>query len=87
MSHLAEVVTLYEHNPNDVIAMLRLCADNIESGAVMKVRSAVLALEFEDGDVEPFGWGETGLLRSLGLLQLASAKLTSIRLKKFEGGK
>lgn len=83
---LAEVVNLPVSNLNDIPAMLRKAADSLEDGSMMPATAAVLALEFEDGDVEPFGWGsELGdATKALGLMHLAIHKLTHIRLEEFD---
>ena len=79
---LAEVITL--HPFLDIPAMLREMADNIEKGEVVPIRSATVVAEHTDGEVVVYGWGETGLLRSIGVLHLGIENLTRMRLKQFE---
>lgn len=81
---LAEVVTL--HPCLDVVAMLREMADNIEKGDVAPVRSVTAVVEHEDGDVQVYGWADTGPLRSIGVLHLGIERLTRMRLRQFEDG-
>ena len=76
---LAEVKTIYEHNARDIPAMADLLAKNIRSGEYGEMRSVVAVIETADGQVEVFGWGDTGVLRTLGLLQLASSRLERMR--------
>lgn len=79
---LAEVVTL--HPCLDTVAMLREMADNIEKGEHEAVRSITAVVEAESGDVTVFGWADTGLLRSIGVLHLGIERLTRMRLRSFE---
>lgn len=81
-ANLAEVITL--HPAHDVVAMLRQMADNIEKGAVAPVRSVTAVVEHDDGDCQVYGWADTGLLRSIGVLHLGIERLTRMRLRQFE---
>ena len=76
---LAEVHTLYEANALDIPAMARLLANNVDAGKFGNVRSAAVVLEREDGVPEVFSWGDSGLLRTIGLLHLGIHKLTTMR--------
>lgn len=77
---LAEVVTLYESNAQDPEAMARKLADNIRDGAFGEIRSVGTVIETADGKIVVFGWKDTGLLRTLGLFQLAIHWLSTIRM-------
>lgn len=79
---LAEVVTL--HPCQDAVAMLRQMADNIEKGEHEPVRSITAVVEAASGAIEVFGWADTGLLRSIGVLHLGIERLTRMRLRSFE---
>lgn len=79
---LAEVVTL--HPRQDIVAMLRQMADKIETGEVENVRSVTAVAEFDDGSVDIYGWADTGLLRSIGVLHLGIERLTRMRLRQHE---
>lgn len=79
---LAEVITLHPHQ--DCVAMLRQMADNIEKGEHEPTRSITAVVESESGGVEVFGWADTGLLRSIGVLHLGIERLTRMRLRLFE---
>ena len=81
---LAEVVTL--HPCLDVVAMLREMADNIEKGDGEhgEVRSVTACVETNKGKIEVFGWADTGILRSIGVLHLGIERLTRMRLRQFE---
>lgn len=83
----ADVRVLHRREPEpalDIVRMLREMADNIESGDYAPVLSCTPVLEFADGDIAVFGWGETGLLRSIGVLHLGIEKLSRMRLADFE---
>lgn len=47
-----------------------------------EARSVTMVFETHDGAVEVFGWGDTGLLRSIGVLHLGIARLAQMRLPK-----
>lgn len=81
---LAEVVTL--HPAKDCVRMLRLMADDVEAGKYGNVRSISAVLEQDTGSVEVFGWGDLGLLRTIGLLQLGVERTCRMRLRRFEDG-
>lgn len=74
---IAEVITLYDSNANDVVAMLRKRADIIEAQTDEDDRSvAVIAVEVtESGDIQVFGWGQTDDFHALGVMAKASARL------------
>lgn len=80
MTQLAEVVTLYESNARDPEAMARKLADNIRDGDFGEIRSVGAVIERTDGKVIVFGWKDTGLLRTLGLFQLAVHWLCTMRM-------
>lgn len=74
---IAEVVSLYETNSRNVIAMLRGLADDIEAGKYGEVGDVAAVI---NGDtVEVFGWGpaqdggSTALLLQAGALRLIRA--------------
>ena len=74
---LAEVITLYDSNANDVVAMLRKRADIIEAETQADDQTvAMIAVQVtESGDLEIFGWGQTDDFHCLGVLAMASARL------------
>lgn len=78
--HLAEVVTLYEQNASNIVAMLREAADNIERGDCSPVRSMTAVAELEGGGVMIYGWGATDTPRSIAILQLGLAQLVNDQL-------
>ena len=77
MTKLAEVVTLYDSNANDIVAMLRKRADAIEAETDSDDRTtAMIAVEVtESGDLEIYGFGKTDDFHCLGVLAMASARL------------
>lgn len=74
---IAEVVTLYDSNANDIVAMLRKRADAIEAETEADDRTtAMIAIEVtESGDLEIYGFGKTNDFHCLGVLAMASARL------------
>ena len=74
---IAEVVTLYDTNANDIVAMLRRSAESIESETEDHDRTvAMIAVKvLESGDIDLFGWGQTNDFHCLGVLAMASARL------------
>ena len=77
MTKLAEVVTLYDSNANDIVAMLRKSAESIEAETDEHDRTvAMIAVKvLESGDIDLFGWGQTNDFHCLGVLAMASARL------------
>jgi hypothetical protein len=75
MTHLAEVHTLYETNAADIPAMLRMAADNIESGRTPTQAIVAVVVDI-DGDISVLGWGETNSMDTLATLQLGIANMT-----------
>ena len=77
MTKIAEVVTLYDSNANDIVAMLRKRADIIEAETEADDRTtALIAIEVtESGDLEIYGFGRTDDFHCLGVLAMASARL------------
>lgn len=72
-----KVVSLFEANANDIPAMAREMATDIEAGDYGDVTRAAVVLLTSDGAVEVFGWGkETQRLEVLGMFQLGTAALT-----------
>ncbi len=68
---LAEVTTLFESTANDIPAMLRKLAGDIEAGTYGDIVEAVCVLQ--GPKVETFGWGPGACGKtSLGLLSAAS---------------
>ena len=79
---LAEVVTLYETNARQhPVETLHKIADAIENGEYDEVRSITVVLEKSDGSIVSFGLGDQGILRAIGVLQLAITQLANMRLK------
>jgi hypothetical protein len=84
MSHLAEVVTLYDTNPNDVPGMLRDLAEQIESGlhgvdvSVVAILSGSFGIDFK-------AFGRLNMLEVHGLLSLGRAKTEVMDLTQLEG--
>lgn len=74
---LAEVVTLYETNARNVLAMLRGLADDIEAGKYGEVGEAAAVINGET--VEVFGWGSvqdgasTAILLQAGAMRIIRA--------------
>ena len=71
----APVHVLYDANMRDMPAMLRRLADRIESGEC-DARQIACAVE-TGSDVCVFGWGESTILGSLGLLSVATVRLAA----------
>lgn len=76
------VVNLASENndPNDVKKKAQQFADDLIAGKYGDLRSITMVMEDKHGSVKVFGWGETGLLRSIGMLHLGQAHLTEMRL-------
>jgi len=74
---IAEVITLYDTNANNIVDMLRIKASAIEAETPADDRTvAMIAVEVtESGDIEIFGWGQTNDFHCLGVLAMASARL------------
>lgn len=83
MTQLAEVHTLYDKNASNIVAMLRVAADNIEAGNP-EVRSMTAVAELEGGGIQIFGWGQTDTPRSIAMLNLGLAQLTRDQLAIWE---
>jgi hypothetical protein len=73
VTHLAEVVTLYDKSAADIPAMLRMAADNIEAGDPA-IKSMIAVTVGIDGSIMVYGWGETNSVDALATLQLAILK-------------
>lgn len=80
---LAEVVTLYDTNPNDVPGMLRDLADQIESGLHGEDVSLVAIVSSAFGiDLKAFG--KLNMLEVHGLIGLGRAKAELMDLNELE---
>lgn len=71
---VAEVQVLYETNARDIVAQLRLCADNIEKGDEC-YRGAVLCLAGPGGTVNVYAWGDLDNYSALGVLDCAKQRI------------
>lgn len=82
MSHLAEVVTLFDKNASDVPAMLRQSADSIESETdeYDRTKAMVGVQVTEGGNIEIYGWGAIDTVQTIAFLHMAAAKLIAMQL-------
>ena len=72
------VVNLGQPNLRDVIESLRLLADKMETGEVEASSHAIVVSESPDGNVELYGYGDIGDIKSeIGLLQIAIIKMAT----------
>lgn len=71
-----KVVPFPNPSLNDIPAMLRILADDIEAGNYGFTAGAAMVLETEDSVIN-FGWGVADGLRAIGLLTAGAAMLTS----------
>lgn len=80
MGKLAEVHTLYETNCRSIPDMLRQAADGIESeGDDDSPTVAMVAVQLaENGEVQLYGWGDTGDMHALALLERGKHELLRI---------
>jgi hypothetical protein len=80
MSHLAEVVTLYETNSRSMPEMLRKLADSIESedAAQHDMTTSIACIQLkESGDIEIYGWGDLDdKYKCVGVLAAAMKRIT-----------
>lgn len=83
MTHLAEVVTLHENNCADVVAMLRLFADEVEAGEHGENVHAVTVISTADG-LSVRGWGKLDGLTAIATLNLGLAQLVNGTLAQME---
>jgi hypothetical protein len=74
---VAEVITLYDSNANNIPAMLHKRAEMIEAETEADDRTvAMIAIAVtESGDLEIYGWGDTNDFHCLGVMAMASARL------------
>lgn len=72
---LVETAPIYESNYRDLIATLRLVADNLESGNYGKAISAAMVVRLGDYAIEVFGLGLGDIDTSITLLEQGKAKL------------
>lgn len=75
----ATLSTIYATNMRDIPAMAEKLATDIRAGVHGELRNVVAVLEKADGGVEIFGWGDAGLLETLGLFQIASDEIVRMR--------
>lgn len=76
------VVPIYESNARQVVEMLRQAADTIESETGEDDRTvAIAAVQLhESGEIQVYGWGETGTVHACGLLAIGMAEVADIQL-------
>jgi len=75
---LAEVHVLYESNCRSIPDMLRQAANSIEaeSDGDSSPTTAMIAVQLaENGKVQMYGWGDTGNLHAIGLLERGKHEL------------
>jgi len=79
MLKLAEIIPLYEKNARDIAAMLREAADAIEAEDDSFDRTkAICAVQITEGrQLKIYGWGETDIINSIGILQAGAGYLSS----------
>lgn len=78
-----KLVKLREVCALDVAAQFERMAREIRSGEIGHIESMVSVAEI-DGQIELFGWGNIDGMRGIGMLSLASTKLTSQTLEWME---
>lgn len=66
--HLAEVHTLYESNANDIVAMMREIADEIEEHDDTR---GMVCLRMTDEGLRPYLWGKMTTPEALGYMEIA----------------
>lgn len=71
------VVQLPTGNLNDIAALIRQVADDIESGQYGKIVSGAAIALNEEGAPVVFGWGRTDDIHSIGLFHLGASWLAS----------
>lgn len=74
MERPATVIEIREPNGADIAQQLRRMADDIESGALGQVETAMFILD-AGGDLATYAWGKIDGMRCVGLLSLANTKL------------
>ncbi len=74
MTKLAEVVTLYETNPSDIVSMLREIADDIEEH---NDTQAIVCIRSTDEGIIPYLWGRANTADALLLMELAKQSMIS----------
>jgi len=84
MTHLAEVVPLYESNCADVATMLRQFADQVEAGEHGDNVHAVSVISTEHG-LHVMGWGKIDGLTAIANLNLGLAQMVNRTLADMEG--
>ena len=80
-----KLVKLREVCAKDIAAQFRRMADEIGSGQIGHVESMVSVAEI-DGEIQLFGWGNIDGMRGIGMLSLATTKLTTQTLEWLESG-
>jgi hypothetical protein len=73
---LAEVKTLYSHNATETVKMLRMLADNIESGQLPNIVHTVCSVRNRRGQTQHYAWGEMTADEALSLHSVAISVLT-----------
>lgn len=71
MTKLAEVTTLYSANATETVKMLRMLADNIESGRLPDIVHIVCSVRNKRRQHQHYAWGEMTAEEALALHQLA----------------
>lgn len=73
---LAEVKTLYSANATETVKMLRMLADQIESGKLPNIVHTVCSVRNRRGQTQHYAWGEMTGDEALSLHAIAIKTLT-----------
>jgi hypothetical protein len=77
-----KIVKLPVSNLNDIAAMARAFADEVDSGTFGTVRSAILVLDTED-EVHTLHWGEcVSVHQAIGILECGKHHLLNMILER-----
>ena len=68
MTKLAEVITLYESNANDIVSMMREIADEIEEH---EDTHGMVCIRLTDEGLRPYLWGKVTTPEALGYVEIA----------------
>jgi hypothetical protein len=80
-----KLIKLREVCAKDIASQFRRMADEIDSGEIGHIESMVSVAEI-DGEIQLFGWGNIDGMRGIGMLSLATTKLTTQTLEWLECG-
>lgn len=74
---LTEVVTLYESNASDIVAMLRATADEIEE---LEDTRAMVCIRVTDDAIIPYLWGKATTLEGIAYTRMGEISLINTAL-------